>query len=120
MIGASRFNTILYCERWRECVEFYRDRLGLPVTFANDWFVEFRVAGDACLSIADATRATVSTSAGAGMTLTFRVDDADRAREALLAAGIEAPAPRDHPWGARTFFVRDPEGTRLEFWSASV
>jgi uncharacterized glyoxalase superfamily protein PhnB len=111
-------NTILYCQAWSECVAFYRDRLGLPVTFASEWFVEFALTESARLSIADERRATVKSSHGAGITLTFQVDDADALWSLFQTEGIETTPCKTHAWGARTFYLRDPEGNRLEIWSS--
>lgn len=110
-------NTILYCERWPETVAFYQDYLQLPITYASDWFVEFQLVGAAHLSIAQATRATVKSGAGAGITITLQVESADAARQQLSHLGLPVEAVRDHPWGARVFFLFDPEGHRLEIWS---
>jgi uncharacterized glyoxalase superfamily protein PhnB len=38
------------------------------------------------------------------------VDDVDAHHARVLAAGIDAPPPKDMDWGARSYFVRDPEG----------
>jgi len=113
-------NTILYCRAWEATVAFYRDRLHLPITYASDWFVEFELTPGARLSIADERRATIQSSGGAGITLTFEVDDADAAWQTLHAAGIAVGAVKDHAWGARVFYLRDPEGHRLEVWSSTV
>jgi catechol 2,3-dioxygenase-like lactoylglutathione lyase family enzyme len=111
--------TILYCQQWHETVNFYRDHLSLPVTFTSDWFVEFALTSSARLSIADERRATIKSSHGAGITLTFQVEDADALWTEFYNAGL-APTPcRTHAWGARTFYLRDPEGNRLEVWSAT-
>lgn len=112
-------NTILYCTAWRQTVTFYRDQLELPITFASEWFVEFALTGSARLSIADESRATVKSSHGAGITLTFQVDDADEVWQAFQHAGLEPTPCRTHKWGARTFYLRDPEGNRLEIWSST-
>ena len=80
-------NTILYCRNWQETVSFYQDSLALTVTFATDWFVEFQLAGAAHLSIADERRATVKSSRGAGVTLTFKVASADKAWNFLRKKG---------------------------------
>ncbi len=112
-------NTILYCRRWPETVAFYQERLGLPVSHAADWFIEFRLAGAAYLSIADEARATLKSSGGAGVTVTLKVDDIEAAHRYLDGRGL-APGPiREHPWGARLFYFYDPEGHRLEIWAES-
>jgi catechol 2,3-dioxygenase-like lactoylglutathione lyase family enzyme len=109
-------NTILYCERWAETVEFYRRVLALPVNVEKDWFVEFRLTEQSFVSIADAGRASIESSGGRGVTLTLQVDDVRAMHARLVGAGIEAQPVREHPWGALSFFCRDPEGYRLEFW----
>ncbi|MBS1270537.1 MAG: hypothetical protein MAG794_01494 [Gammaproteobacteria bacterium] len=66
-------NIILYCERWRETVEFYKSVLGLPVNI-----------------------------------------EAMHAR--LVNSGVDVDAVIDPRRGALSFFCRDPDGYRLEFW----
>ena len=110
-------NTILYCRKWRETVAFYRHELNLPITFESDWFVEFRLAGAAHLSIADEARASIKSSHGAGLTLTLQVADADETWQRLRQNGLQVELVKNHAWGARTFYFYDPEGHRLEIWS---
>lgn len=109
-------NTILYCSRWLETVEFYRRVLALPVKVEKDWFVEFQLTERSFVSIADARRASIDSSAGRGLTLTLQVDDVHAVHGRLAGAGVDVGAVNRHPWGALSFFCRDPEGYRLEFW----
>ncbi len=113
-----RANTILYCHHWHATVAFYRDHLGFTPTFTCDWFVEFAITDTARLSVADERRATIKSSQGAGITITFEVDNADAVWATLQAAGLQPTPCRTHAWGARAFYLRDPEGNRLEVWSA--
>jgi predicted enzyme related to lactoylglutathione lyase len=113
----KRVNTILYCRKWQETVCFYKQDLSLPVTFSTDWFVEFQFGAGACLSIADEARATISSGRGAGITLTCQVENADEAWLRLRNIGLVSEPVKDHPWGARVFYLFDPEGHRLEIWS---
>jgi catechol 2,3-dioxygenase-like lactoylglutathione lyase family enzyme len=117
LLSLRSANTILYCQKWRETVAFYRHELKLPVMFESDWFVEFRLAGAAHLSIADEARASIKSSHGAGLTLTMQVVDADEVWEQLHQNGLRVEPVKDHAWGARTFYFYDPEGHRLEIWS---
>jgi catechol 2,3-dioxygenase-like lactoylglutathione lyase family enzyme len=110
-------NTILYCQQWAETVDFYRHTLRLPVTFETDWFVEFQLAEAVRLSVADETRATIKSSHGAGVTLTFQVEDADIVWRRLRRHGLTLEPVKNHAWGARLFYFSDPEGHRLEIWS---
>ena len=110
-------NTILYCNKWQETVDFYQNRLNLPITFVSDWFVEFQLGETAYLSVAKATRAKIQSSQGAGLTLTLRVESADEAWQILKHNRIAVESIKD-VWGARVFYFYDPEGYRLEVWSS--
>ena len=111
-----RSNTIVYCSRWEETVRFYADSLGLPVLTRKDWFVEFKLAGDAALSVADERGASISSAGGNGITISLRVEDLESIHAALMAAGHN-PGPLCSSWGSPAFFIHDPEGNRLELWS---
>ncbi len=108
-------NTILYCQDFSGCVAFYRDTLGLPIVERTEWRIEFGVCGGASISVADISR--TRQTASRGITVTFLVDDADLRHRRLAAAGAPITAPTLHPDGTRGFFVTDPDGNRLEFWS---
>lgn len=116
-LSIKNTNTILYCKKWRETVEFYRHRLKLPTTFSSDWFVEFKLAGNAHLSVADERKATIKSSKGAGITLTLQVDPIDETWQYLRNNGLSLEPIKEHPWGGRVFYFSDPEGHRIEIWS---
>ena len=109
-------NTILYCSQRAATVAFYRDQLGLPIRYANDWFVEFQLSDGTFLSIANAARATISAVAGQGITLAWQLPDLATARQQLLAAGVQVTEIKEK-WGARVCYFHDPEGHRLELWT---
>ena len=111
-------NTILYCKKWRETVEFYQHRLELPITFSSDWFVEFKLSGIAHLSVADDKKATIKSCKGAGITLTLQVDAIDETWQYLRNNGLSLEQVKEHPWGGRAFYLFDPEGHRIEIWSS--
>lgn len=56
--------------------------------------------------------------AGAGcVTLMFEVQDVDAEYERLKTLGVEfIMLPRTHPWGARSFWFRDPDGNIVDFY----
>lgn len=114
--GFKTANTILYCRKWEQTAAFYRDRLGLPVNFSNDWFVEFRLNPGARISIADETRASIKSCGGKGFTLALEVKDIDSVWADMEKSGLEPTDIRDHAWGARVFYFYDPEGHRIEIW----
>jgi catechol 2,3-dioxygenase-like lactoylglutathione lyase family enzyme len=111
-----QWNTILYCEHWDETIPFYRDILELPINHESDWFVEFKLTSDSYLSIAQAKRATIRSAKGNGITLSFRVKDIDLVHNAFSDLGLEL-SNICTVWGARAFFLYDPEGHRIELWS---
>lgn len=109
-------NTILYCREWDATVRFYRETLRLPVLFSTEWFVEFDVNGASRLSIADERRASVKSCGGNGITLALQVADVEAAWKRAQEKGLEPTAIKGHAWNARTFFLFDPEGHRIEVW----
>ena len=114
----SSTNTILYCKKWQETVDFYKNLLKFPVTFSSDWFVEFKLAGTAHLSIADEQRATVKSCKGEGITLALQVENIDEAWQYLHNTGLSLEPIKEHAWGAKVFYFFDPEGHRIEAWSS--
>lgn len=109
-------NTILYCKQWQETVRFYQRILNLGVHFSNDWFVEFYLNDSARLSIANEKRASIKSSGGLGITIGFQIDDIQKMHTHLIESGA-TPTPLKQRWGSDVFYVTDPEGNRIEFWS---
>jgi catechol 2,3-dioxygenase-like lactoylglutathione lyase family enzyme len=108
-------NTILYCRNWDATVAFYRDVLGIRGNELAEWLVEFRLTPGAAISIADERRTSIQSGGGAGLTVSIGVEEVEAAREEIIARG-GTPEPLRSIWGSRAFFIRDPEGNRLEFW----
>ena len=109
-------NIILYCKKWAATVDFYRNGLGLPVLFENDWFVEFDFNSASRLSIADEQRASIKTSSGNGITLSLEVTDIQTYWEQMEKKSLNPTPIRKHPWNAKVFYLFDPEGHRIEIW----
>jgi catechol 2,3-dioxygenase-like lactoylglutathione lyase family enzyme len=119
VIRTLRANTILYCDRWQESVAFYRDVLGLDIAFANHWFVEFVLGRDHFLSVADASRSTIESCGGAGITLSWQVADVVETRAQLSEGGLSV-GEIGRRWGAGVLDLFDPEGHRIELWSQPI
>ncbi len=115
-MNIKTLNTILYCKKWKETVAFYRDVLKLDVHFSNDWFVEFILNSQARLSIAHQERTSIKSSDGRGITVCLQVDDA-HIMHAHLTVLETNPTPIRNLWQSSVFYIRDPEGNRIEFWS---
>ena len=58
-------------------------------------------------------------SGGAGITVTFKVANVRGVWQDLLGKDVKVEPIRDNRFGGLAFFLRDPEGHRLEFWSES-
>jgi catechol 2,3-dioxygenase-like lactoylglutathione lyase family enzyme len=109
-------NIILYCKQWDQTLGFYKNLLNLPVNFANEWFVEFRLSASCRLSVADERRASIKSCKGRGITLALEVDALERTHQQMREAGMEPTPIKQHPWDARVFYLFDPEGHRIEIW----
>jgi len=121
MLNVASSNTILYCAHWDAAVRFYRDLLQLPVTFEKDgWFMELRVNDQAHISLADAARCTVAAGCGAGITLSWCVEELQQLHALLSARQVKVNDITSGGWRAPYFYAWDPEGTRIEFWMLQV
>jgi len=114
--GIKRINTILYCRNWDETVKFYRDVLKFPVHHEKKWLVEFQLIDNTFVSIANTASTTIQSAKGSGITLSIQVENVDIAHLRLRGTGIET-GPIKAIWGARAFYIFDPEGHRIELWS---
>lgn len=104
---------------------FYRDVMEFDVLFSNDWFVEFAVNFATRVSVIDETRASVKSCNGQGVTIAFEVSNIapmgnslEHLKTYFIKKGVESSPIRVHPWQARVFYVWDPEGHRIEFWTS--
>ena len=58
------------------------------------------------------------TDGASNTTLSFNVDDVDAEYQRLQSLGTEmVNEPKTHPWGARSFQFKDPDGNILSFRS---
>ena len=106
---------------------FFRDAFGVAAQYENELFADFvlpsrfRVAffkpvgASARLFRADADRS--------GSAFGVTVEDVDRVHARLAALAERHPieisgAPKDHPWGERSFLLTDPDGNRWEITQA--
>ncbi|ACN13338.1 putative glyoxalase/dioxygenase/bleomycin resistance protein [Desulforapulum autotrophicum HRM2] len=108
-------NTILYCTRWAETVEFYDKSLNFQRLTTREWFVEFFLTESARLSIADESRCSIKGARGMGITISLAVDNLGAAHRKFQIKKL-SPTPIKDLWGARVFYLYDPEGNRIEFW----
>jgi catechol 2,3-dioxygenase-like lactoylglutathione lyase family enzyme len=112
-ISIVSFHAILYCRKWDACVSFYRDILGFEEADIKPGFTEVQVNPGSRIGLLRSAKNDDSR----GIILTFRVGDVDKMHDRLSARCTDVSAIKLHPWGARLFSLRDPEGRRLEFWT---
>lgn len=116
-LPVESFHTILPCRRWDACVSFYRDVLGFEAVDIRPGFIEVEVAPGCRIGLLRRTKDDGAESPDASVILTFRVANVDEIYNTLSARCREVSPIKPHPWGARLFDLRDPEGRRLEFWT---
>jgi catechol 2,3-dioxygenase-like lactoylglutathione lyase family enzyme len=122
-------NVRLLVTRFEETFAFYRDALGLSLTWgdATAAFASFEAKGGSGIGLfrRDLMAQAVGTStlppsakAQDAVALIFAVDDVDAEVARLEPLGVAiASRPRDMAdWGIRVAHVRDPDGNLLELF----
>ena len=117
MLPARSLHTVLLCEKWEDCVSFYKDVLEFRVVDERERFVEFQVTAGARIGILRPLHPESPRPSHDRVILSICVEDIEETHAELKARCPDLPAIRKHPWGARVFELRDPEGWRVEFWS---
>jgi catechol 2,3-dioxygenase-like lactoylglutathione lyase family enzyme len=116
-LAVESFHTVLSCRNWEECVTFYRDFLGFRTVDSKPGFVEVEVSPGACIGLIRSAGDDNSENRAFALVLTFRVANLEKAHEILSARCQGVTEIMRHPWGARLFKMRDPEGRPLEIWT---
>lgn len=91
---------------------FYVDQVGFNADHDhtvddNLRFVQLTPPGSACSIVLDKGMSAMQPGDVKGIQIV--VDDADKAREHLLANGVEASEVQEYPWGRFVYFS-DPDG----------
>ena len=112
---------ILLCEDLVRMKTFYHEVLGLPIERDWDGWVELR-AGAVLLTLRPRGRSYDGKipHGVAGVQLAFRVSshDVDAYYSDLMEKNVEIlEPPRDHEYGHRTLFFRDPAANILEIYA---
>lgn len=101
---------------------FYQKVLGVSAE-GNEVHVELKTDGVsmAIFSAEGMEEMAPGSMQGAGVgcfTINFKVDDVDAEFEKIRMIGVEIiKAPQTHPWGARSFWFRDPDRNIVNFYS---
>ena len=117
MLEPISTNTILYCEPFHETVEFYRWLLDQAGAKLAEWLFEFSIGQmPAGLSVADASRCSVTAGDGRGLTVSWQVASLEEPIAELEARRIRYQ--RRSRMGGDCLLFRDPAGNRIEVWSS--
>ena len=106
--------TFLYASDLIESARFYRETLGLELVLDQGPCQIFRVAGDAFLGVCQCSGERPSSSDGVIVTMVS--DKVEWWHEKLAANGVEIDAPPalNERFNIYHFFLRDPDGYKLE------
>ncbi len=107
----------IFSFRWDEALEFYRDVIGFPVTFANadmGW-AQFQLGStDLGLERCDRDDAEAQTLVGRFVGVSIEVKDVQAVYEVLLKKGVEFTSePTKQPWGGILAHFKDIDGNVL-------
>lgn len=121
-------NIRLLVANFDETFLFYRDKLGLKVTWGDlgENYAQFQLGNAETLAIfsknlmakaVNTSHLPSKSSAQDNMALIFTVENVDQFYDSLHSKGISfIDKPSDQPdWGIRVVHLRDPEGNLLEF-----
>ncbi len=115
----------LVTEKVRALAAYYVQVLGVEAV-GDDTHMELRTEGTgmAIFSAEGMEDMAPGSMAGAGsgsVVLEFVVDDVDAEYERLRDLGVVVvKPPQTHPWGARSFWFRDPDGNLVDFLMVSA
>ncbi len=122
----------LLVDKFSECFLFYRDVIGLKVTWGheNDSYASFANQEGKEVVLALFDRQTMAETVGADhlptdteaqdrVALIFNVEDVNIEADRIQARGTQLVAgPKDFPgWGIRSAYLRDPDGNLLELYT---
>jgi catechol 2,3-dioxygenase-like lactoylglutathione lyase family enzyme len=126
-------HTRLLVSNFAECFQFYRDVLGLAVTWGDESgsYASFNDGHGARVSLALFVRQPMADVVGTGrlprdafcqdhFMLIAQVEDVDATVAELRERGVQfAVGPQDFPdWGIRSAYIRDPAGNLIELSSS--
>jgi len=118
---------VLFVQDLEKCTVFYRDTLGLPVSFTDANSVAFRLEDQdfvllklaAAVDMISEDAVPLQHGAGHRALLCVGVEDVNATYQALTAKGVQfIKPPKDQTWGRCTAYLADPEGNLWEFWHA--
>ena len=114
---------VLFVENFEAMMEFYTEKVGLPVRLTAEGYAEFAVEG---AKLALLARWRLPELLGDGQlerpkpgahasAVTVLVESVDRTHRSMVERGVRfLGEPADRPWGQRSAYFMDPEGHLIE------
>ncbi len=114
---------VLFADDFDRLLQFYAEKVQLPVRLLAEGYVEFAVEG---VKFALLSRERLPELIGQGHaerpapgchdgSLTVLVEDVDRSYRGMVERGVGfLGEPQDRPWGQRSAYFQDPEGHLVE------
>jgi len=101
-----------HTEKTEECKSFYMQYFDAKITFDCGWYIDLTFCNTSLQFMTP--QQGQETFNGKGITLNIKTDNVDSEYERLIKLGINIYSPiENHPWGDRSFSVRDPLGNEL-------
>jgi len=114
---------VLFVENFDAMMEFYTEKVGLPVRLIAEGYAEFAVEGAKLALLArwrlpelvGQDHLERPTPGAHGSAVTVLVEDVDRTHRSMAERGVRfLGTPADRPWGQRSAYLIDPEGHLIE------
>lgn len=115
LLPIDRLISWVYTPALDSTAEFYRDRIGLECVRVEGGARIFAAGDGGAIGVCEAFDDRVVEPQGGMISLVVDDVDAWHARLAERGVAIESPPHRIERFGIYTFFVRDPNGYRIEF-----
>ncbi len=109
----TRTGLILYVHNYEQCVDFYLNRIGLPVLFTTPELTCFEFGGSYLMVELDDRPDLPVRSGSPASCLRFNVPDVRAFAAELKSRGVDVDY-QEHSWGTVAKFL-DPEGNLCAF-----
>ncbi len=114
----------IFTSNWNEAVEFYRDVVGLPLSYIDEeiGWAQFDLDSiDLGLERCDAEEPECAALVGRFVGLSIEVEDIHSVYEDLSRKGVEFVAPPEkQPWGGILAHFKDPDKNVLTLLGGSA
>ncbi len=118
MDNPNKLFPLIVTDKLDETRAFYKDTLNWEIAIDMDAYLQVRSAGEDGPELAFMAPDGVHPSyKGEGVILSVPTQSADELHDDLAKKSVELlGAPKDQPWGWRSFAARDPSGVLLDFF----